>query len=93
MVADEIRMQVEAAPRKAEMRLKIDRLEHHLALVRPITQSLVPNSMKVLKSPDGTSLRIKPAEIRTTGRFFGTVKLWPHGDRACLAGGSCFEGG
>jgi hypothetical protein len=64
----------------------------NLALVRPITQSLVPSSMKVLKSPDGTSLRIKPAEIRTTGRFFGTVKLWPHGDRACLAGGSCFEG-
>src|SRR6516225_7615807 len=28
MVVDEIRMQVEAAPRKAEMRLKIDRLGH-----------------------------------------------------------------
>lgn len=61
MVAEEIRTQVEAAPRKAELRLKIDRLEHHLALVRPITQSLVPNHharVKVLKSRDGTSLRI-----------------------------------
>jgi hypothetical protein len=30
MVADEIRMQVEAAPRKAEMRLKIGRLGHQI---------------------------------------------------------------
>ena len=90
MVADEIRTRGEATLRKGEMGVEIDRLEHHLALVRSITQSLLPNSVKVLKSRDGTSLQIKPAEIRTTGRFFGTVKLWPHGDWACLAGDSCF---
>ena len=45
MVAREIRKQVDAALREAEMRRQVDRLEHDLAVARSIQQSLLPCAM------------------------------------------------
>jgi serine phosphatase RsbU (regulator of sigma subunit) len=45
IVAGEIRKQVEAALREAEMRRQVDCLEHDLAVARSIQQSLLPRTM------------------------------------------------
>lgn len=45
VVAGEIRKQVDAALREAEMRRQVDRLEHDLAMARSIQQSLLPRTM------------------------------------------------
>jgi serine phosphatase RsbU (regulator of sigma subunit) len=45
VVAGEIRKQVDAALREAEMRRQVDRLEHDLAVARSIQQSLLPRTM------------------------------------------------
>jgi serine phosphatase RsbU (regulator of sigma subunit) len=45
MVADEIRKQVDAALREADMRRQVDRLEHDLEVARSIQQSLLPRTM------------------------------------------------
>jgi serine phosphatase RsbU (regulator of sigma subunit) len=45
VVADEIRKQVDAALREAEMRRQVDRLEHDLAVARSIQQSLLPQAV------------------------------------------------
>ena len=45
VVAGEIRKQVDAALREAEMRFQVDRLEHDLAIARSIQQSLLPLDM------------------------------------------------
>lgn len=45
VVAGEIRKQVDAALREAEMRHQVDRLEHDLAVARSIQQSLLPRAM------------------------------------------------
>ncbi len=45
VVAGEIRKQVDAALREAEMRRQVDRLEHDLEVARSIQQSLLPRTM------------------------------------------------
>jgi serine phosphatase RsbU (regulator of sigma subunit) len=45
VVAVEIRKQVDAALREAEIRRHVDRLEHDLAVARSIQQSLLPRAM------------------------------------------------
>ncbi len=45
VVAGEIRKQVDAALREAEMRRQVDRLEHDLAVARSIQQSLLPRAV------------------------------------------------
>jgi serine phosphatase RsbU (regulator of sigma subunit) len=45
VVAGEIRKQVDAALREAELRGEVDRLEHDLAVARSIQQSLLPRSV------------------------------------------------
>lgn len=45
MVAGEIRKQVDAALREAEMRRQVERLEHDLSVARSIQQSLLPLAM------------------------------------------------
>jgi serine phosphatase RsbU (regulator of sigma subunit) len=45
MVADEIRKQVDAALREADMRRQVDRLERDLEVARSIQQSLLPRTM------------------------------------------------
>jgi hypothetical protein len=45
VVAGEVRKQVDAALREAEMRCQVDRLEHDLAVARSIQQSLLPRAM------------------------------------------------
>jgi hypothetical protein len=43
-VADEIRKQVDAALREAEMKSQVEQLEHDLEIARSIQQSLLPVS-------------------------------------------------
>jgi len=45
VVAGEVRKQVDAALREAEMRRQVDRLEHDLAVARSIQQSLLPREV------------------------------------------------
>jgi serine phosphatase RsbU (regulator of sigma subunit) len=68
VVAGEIRKQVDAALREAEMRSQVDRLEHDLAIARSIQQSLLPPVMPQIKGFEIAGWN-KPAD-QTGGDYY-----------------------
>ncbi len=68
LVAKEIRNQVEAALREAEMRREVEHLEHDLDVARGIQQSLLPKSMPNVPGFDLAAWN-KPAD-QTGGDYY-----------------------
>ncbi|MFY9804083.1 MAG: PP2C family protein-serine/threonine phosphatase [Candidatus Acidiferrales bacterium] len=72
-VAGEIRKQVEAALREAELQRQVDKLEHDLEVARSIQQSLLPTSMPEVASWDIAGWN-QPAD-QTGGDYYDWQQL------------------
>jgi serine phosphatase RsbU (regulator of sigma subunit) len=76
MVAVEIRKQVDAALREAEMRRQVDRLEHDLGVARSIQQSLLPSAMPQI---DGFEIGAWNRPADETGGDYYDWQILPDG--------------